>query len=282
MSCGIENEANDLMKKLLQGEDFTIPDIDLDSPDFKIPEGSDMYEKVKALTNADLTTGEVGGTGTFDVLAESVKKHLKEQFDSGNIAESQLATTYIALMESAMANSVQFLLNRDQAYWQSQLAQIQAITAQVQMKTALVQLVEAQLRASTLKSEFALNKARLASESKDYCIKDYTLTNMLPAQLEMVNQQVLGAKEQMETARAQTMDTRTDGTPISGSVGKQKELYSQQITSYQWDAKIKVAKQITDSWTVQKTIDEGLNPPNVFTNPEIDTTMNTLKTDVGL
>ena len=98
---------------------------------------------------------------------------------------------------------------------------------------------------------------------------------MLPQQLKLII-------EQTEAQRAQTLDTRTDGTVVKGSVGKQKELYSQQITSYQRDAEVKASKLFTDAWITQKTIDEGLNPPNGFTNASIDTILTKLKSNNGL
>ena len=86
----------------------------------------------------------------------------------------------------------------------------------------------------------------------------------------------------MESARAQTLDTRTDGLAVSGSVGKQKALYSQQITSYQRDAEVKAAKLFTDAWITQKTIDEGLTAPSNFANDSVNTILGVLKANNGL
>ena len=81
----------------------------------------------------------------------------------------------------------------------------------------------------------------------------------------------------MEVQRAQTMDTRTNGVAIRGSVGKQKDLYTQQITSYQRDAEVKAAKLFTDAWITQKTIDEGLLPPGAFRNDSINVILRNIK-----
>lgn len=91
----------------------------------------------------------------------------------------------------------------------------------------------------------------------------YQLEQMLPEQLALL-------REQTETARAQTLDHRRDGALVLGSVGKQKELYGQQITSYKRDAEVKAAKVFADAWTVQKTMDEGLLPPDNFTNTNVN------------
>lgn len=98
----------------------------------------------------------------------------------------------------------------------------------------------------------------------------YNLANIQPAQLQTILQQRLMLNEQTEAQRGQTTDTRTDGLPVTGVLGKQKDLYTQQITSYQRDAEMKVGKLFSDAWITQKTIDEGLIPPNSFTNAEIE------------
>lgn len=105
--------------------------------------------------------------------------------------------------------------------------------------------------------------------------KQFTLENLLPAQHQMV-------LEQVEGARAQTLDTRIDGTPVVGLVGKQKDLYTQQIESYQRDAEVKAAKMFIDTWVTQKTIDEGLIAPTVLQNASIETVMSRIKTNNGL
>ena len=78
------------------------------------------------------------------------------------------------------------------------------------------------------------------------------------------------------------MDTRTDGTTvITGLLGKQKALYEQQITSYQRDAEIKMARPFIDAWITQKTSDEGVLAPNNFTNAQLDQILSHLRTQNG-
>lgn len=165
------------------------------------------------LTNADLTTKNVGGDGAFDVIMESVHNHLGKEYENGRITGQEYTKAYIALTTAALSSAVQFLLARDTAYWQRVLSQ----------------------------------------------------------------QQINLVLEQIEVQRAQTLDTRTDGSPVAGSVGKQKDLYTQQITSYKRDAEVKAAKIFSDAWITQKTIDEGLLAPTGFTNASLDTILTALK-----
>lgn len=277
MSCGAEVEANRLLLALTAGEDFALPNIDMSGPEWDIPGGNDspIFGEITRLTNDSLTTREVGGSGTFDALMESAAKHLKQEFKEGRITGGEYTKAYIATLEACMGNAVQFLLGRDQAYWAAAMAQIQAVTARVALATSKTQYVLSKFQALTAKSEYALTKLKLSTESETYCAALFNVEYTLPQQLKLL-------VEQTEAQRAQTLDTRTDGTTVVGSIGKQKDLYTQQITSYKRDSELKAAKLYSDAWITQKTIDEGLNPPNSFTNSVVDDVMSTIKTNNSL
>ena len=277
MSCSAEVEANRLLDELTKGDDFTLPNVDMTGPEWDIPGGDDspIFSAIDKISNESLTTREVGGSGTFDALMESAHNHLKAEFKANRITGGEYTKAYIAMMESCMSNAVQFLLGRDQAYWAAALAQIQAVTARVTLATSKAQYVLAKIQALSTKGEYALTKMKIATESENYCAALFNVEKILPAQERLI-------QEQYEVQRAQTQETRSDELPILGSIGKQKELYSQQITSYQRDAEVKAAKLFTDAWITQKTIDEGLNPPNGFTNASIDTILTKLKSNNGL
>lgn len=277
MSCSAEVEANRLLDELTKGDDFTLPNIDMSGPEWDIPGGdnSPIFDAITKVTNESLTTREVGGSGTFDALMESAHNHLKAEYKANRITGGEYTKAYIAMMEACMSNAVQFLLGRDQAYWAAAMAQIQAVTARVGLATAKAQFVLAKVQALSTKSEYALTKLKLSNEGLNYCAAKFNVDEILPAQERLL-------QEQYEVQRAQTMETRSDSLPIKGSIGKQKELYDQQITSYQRDAEVKASKLFTDAWITQKTIDEGLNPPNGFTNASIDTILTKLKSNNGL
>lgn len=306
MSCGAENEANAVFTNLTAGVDFEIPDINIDGPEYEIPGGvdSELYKVVTKLTNEDLVTPDVNGTGTFNVLMVGFRTYLEQEFKANRITGAEYTKAFTSMSASAMGGAVQFLLGRDTAMWAAINAQIQAVTARIQLQTAKVQLAAMQFEAENRKAEYALTKMKLARESSDYCISQFTLSNMLPAQLAMVNSQKVGQdrqndnlaftlanilpqqhmllKEQTEVQRAQTSDNRTDGALVLGSVGKQKDLYTQQIVSYKRDSETKVGKLFVDAWITQKTIDEGLLPPLGFTNASMDIILHHLKTNNGL
>ena len=321
MSCGAEAEGNSLFQTLTAGVSFEIPQIDVTGPSFQIPGGmdSELYKEVTRIANSELTTTTLDGTGTFDVLMRGFKAHLKEEYNQSRITGAEYTKAYTALVESAMAQGVQFLLGKDASFWQAMSAQIQAITAKLQLETARVRHTTAQLEALNQEATFALTKMRLANENMQYCIGKFNHEQMLPAQktgqdianrtavynldmimplqkvgLEhsnsialynlqtMLPQQYELLVEQTEVQRAQTLDTRSDGITVVGTVGKQKDLYSQQIKSYQRDSELKAAKLFADAWTVQKTVDEGFVAPANFQNPSLDSVLGHIKTNNNL
>lgn len=103
----------------------------------------------------------------------------------------------------------------------------------------------------------------------------YNLSTILP-------QQLLLTKEQTEAARAQTLDTRIDGASVAGSIGKQKDLYSQQITSYQRSSEINAAQMFKDAWIAHKSIDEGIDTPASFNATSISEVLASIKTKNSL
>lgn len=428
-NCGAEARANAAFAALDdEVEDFTLPDIDLTLPQYQLPDqtGNFLYNNVTKISNADLTSQQVGGTGTFDVIMKANRAHLKEEYDAGRITGDQYAKVYVELTTAALSSAVQFLLGKDQAYWSavtSQLSaraqEVQAVIAAVQLQTAKTQLALAFIEKFKAQADYALTKMNIAIADANYCqaiaqteqvkyqtetlmpteveqlrfnidtmlpleqeskvlensaasynntnilpeqytglveenrIKTYQVDNVLPSQVALTDAQELGVdaetaikayqlsdimpsqkadivadtaiktyqvatflpaqvlgieadtdikeyqldnilpqellvkqaqvelvNEQVEVQRAQTLDTRTDGTTtIVGAIGKQKDLYTQQITSYQRDSEYKVAKMYMDSWITQKTIDEGIQVPPEFDILGLNSILEELRTN---
>lgn len=282
-ALGADIAANAILPSILDGKSFPITTVDLDDPIYALPSVSGpLALPVEKLSNNDITERVAGGEGVFDTFMAGVDAHLSREYDKGRITGAEYSKVYVALTEAAMANTVQFLTTREQGYWQAQTAKFQAqametatVTSRVQLATAKAQLQALSYEALNNEATYALSKMKLASEDVAYGTAKFQYDNILPSQWELV-------KEQIEIARAQTTDTRKDGSVIVGSVGKQKDLYSQQITAYQRDSEVKAAKQFTDAWIAQKTIDEGLLAPSGFQNASIDEILTALKTNNGL
>lgn len=184
MSNGAEVVADALMDSLLVGETFTVPSVNFNDPAFSFPSivNNPLYAQIAKLTNEDLTTRTVGGSGTYDAIMQSQAVHLQQEFTAGRITGAEYAKAYVALAQSAGSQAVQYLLGKDQAYWAGVIAQGQALTAKVQLETAKAQLAIALIEVNNQRATYALNKIRLANEDAQYGINKYNLDKLLPAQ----------------------------------------------------------------------------------------------------
>ena len=191
MSNGAEVVADALMDSLLVGETFTVPSVNFNDPAFSFPSivNNPLYAQIAKLTNEDLTTRTVGGSGTYDAIMQSQAVHLQQEFTAGRITGAEYAKAYVALAQSAGSQAVQYLLGKDQAYWAGVIAQGQALTAKVQLETAKAQLAIALVEMNNQRATFALNKIRLANEDAQYGINKYNLDNILPSQKAQITQQ---------------------------------------------------------------------------------------------
>lgn len=303
--CGADTDANTLYTSLLVGEDTVLPVIDYTDPLFTLPPDllANLGKDVEPLTIDQLTSGDITGSGVFDTIMRGLKAQMVEEYQKNRIIGAEYTKLMIAAIDGAMSASVQFLLGKDQSFWGAQAAQIGALTAVTTFETAKMQLATAKFQALNAKADFALTKMKLSTESASYCTAQYQLDHILPLQATQLQSQidasaaqtaVLGFNlsdmlpaqkalvlEQTESQRAQTLDTRLDGTAVTGVLGEQKLLYQQQIISYQRDAEVKATKLFTDAWITMKTIDEGLDPPLNFDNASLDDILTVIRTNNG-
>lgn len=279
----IDARSLELLESVTQGLDFRIPDVDWDSSIFEIPDS--LTEALKnppePLTEGKLTERIVHGSGMFDALMDAVTAHLKLEYCEGRITGAEYTKAYISAIQFAMQYAVQFLLGKDLAYYQALGSQVQGITASIAAMNAKVQLAVAQAEAHLRKAQYANQVLGLATtESGREHVEAQTDTQV--AQTDLVKENINLVEEQVETQRGQTCDTRSDGTTIVGTQGKQKDLYNQQITSYQRDSELKAAKLWSDAWITQKGIDEALLPPDQFVNAQVNEVLTKIKQVNGI
>ena len=277
MTCNADRIGKTLFNNLIVGEDFSIPKVDFNDPKWALPASLEdaLQSDVKSVDLEDLTERRVGGNGSVDALMEFASVHLKEEFEKGRITGAEYTKAYTSIMTAAMQTGLQFLLQRDAVRWAGITAQIQALASKVNLETAKAQFIAAKVSVRATEAQYANQVIDLSIKDSNYCISQYNLNTVLP-------QQLILTKEQTEAARAQTMDTRTDNTPVRGSVGKQKDLYTQQITSYQRSSEINAAQMFKDAWIAHKSIDEGIDTPASFNANSVSQVLASIKTKNGL
>lgn len=210
VNCESDVVAQHLYDGLVSAGEFDVPTVNLSDPQFANPDftGNDLIAQLSRLTEADLTSRSPEGSGLFDGLMESIKAHLNEEHTSNRITSKEYADTYVALTSAALGNAVQFLLSRDQAYYQSVLVQkqaevaaIQAVTARVELEKAKAELISVQADAKTRAAQYVHTMIMAAGEDAKRCLTEkqssvaqaqydqtlYETAQILPANLANIN-----------------------------------------------------------------------------------------------
>jgi hypothetical protein len=244
------------------------------------------------LTIEQLTAGTVAGAGAFDQLMVSLVAHLTVEYTANRISGAEYTKAYIGIVAAALQTAQQFLVAADQAYWSALTAEAQIANLVLQgegleitnndilpqQALLLAEQTEVQ-RAQTMDTRTNGTTAVAGAVGKQIANLVLQGTGLEITNDDILPQQALLLAEQTEVQRAQTMDTRTNGTTaVAGAVGKQKDLYTQQVASYRRDAETKVAKIFSDAWITQKTIDEGLVAPTEFSNANINAVLTAIRT----
>ena len=182
---------------------------------------------IAPISNEDLTTKVVNGTGIFDELMTAAHAHLDQEWGKQRITGTQYAEVYLGQMTAVLQQSVAFLVQRDAIYLNNLLTQAQIDKANKEL--------------ALLDKQIELIEAQIASQEAN---------NTLIAQ-------------KVKTEKAQIQDI-VDGEAVVGVTGAQTALYKQQKEGFIRDAEQKALKIISDTWITRKTVDDGTPLPTGF------------------
>ena len=185
------------------------------------------------ISNEDLTTKVVNGTGIFDELMTAAHAHLDQEWGKQRITGTQYAEVYLGQMTAVLQQSVAFLVQRDAIYLNNLLTQAQIDKANKEL--------------ALLDKQIELIEAQIASQEAN---------NTLIAQ-------------KVKTEKAQIQDI-VDGEAVVGVTGAQTALYKQQKEGFIRDAEQKALKIISDTWITRKTVDDGTPLPTGFDTSAVD------------
>ena len=143
--------------------------------------------------NDDLTTVSLDGSGVFDLLMQTSVLHLKREMQEGRITGASYTQAYMAAMQYAMQNAVQFVTSSKQINGQLRLLEQQTLTEVV--NTSLTTKRVAQTESATL-----LQNQQTLTETQN---------------THLVEQKIV-------TEKAQTAD-EIDTVPVAGTVKAQSD-----------------------------------------------------------
>jgi hypothetical protein len=161
----------------------------------------------------------------------SVKAHLEQEYTQNRITGSDYSNVYLSAMTAVMQQSVAFLLSKEKAGHEADLAAQQVTNAG---------------------KEFEVLHAQKCKLDAEY---DVLLEQKLKVIAETA---LLGQKQVTEAAQTGNTNVSTDSV-----IGKQKTLYDKQAAGFDKSAEQKAASLMVDAWNVQRTT----SPDTVIATP---------------
>ena len=297
-----------LYYNLTKSDNFNLDNLQINPDDFRLPDG--LLDKIinykVSATLEEVTTKDPDGTGAFDTFMTAISKHLEKEFSQGRIVGADYSNAYIAAMQMALQQAVDFVLKKDQVFISVTTAQLAAIDAAIGIIKSKIALITAQIQAYIAQTQYAGEKLKLSNLHETYItlIAQYnklceevnvqkaqtsgtrtdnaTVAGSIGAQIQMINEQIKLVREQVESARAQTLDTRTDGAVVKGQIGKQKDVASQQIIAFKQKAGIDAANIASNAWITSKGMNDAVEAPTAMQNSALNNVVDQVYANAGL
>ena len=221
----IQNESINLYNALKDSAidlNWNMPDIDFGEDDVAFPAfPPELLEPVKALGVKALTSGSLNGDGSFDVLMQIIQKYLEREYKENRISGTDYAKLYIESMQLALNNASQYILQAENAAWQGRLLKAQAqqmeyekIKSKLEAKRMLLSLFQIEAEMKKAQIEALIASTQLVA-TKMSLSSAYNQINVM--------------HEQIDQVRAATKETLQDGTPVAGTLAKEKQQISKNI-----------------------------------------------------
>lgn len=242
----------------------------------------------------DLTQKALAGTGVLDVMLQTMRVHLSDQFDKERIRGTEYATVYLGAYQSTLEAAINFLLAK-----QRQGLELKQLEAQISLADAQISLTatqEAQIRDQMQKTPYEIqilaSQVTLAEKQIEQADKQLEL---LDAQIQVQLKQLDLLAEQVEQAKAQSAyyEQRTitekaqtqAGVAASDSViGTQIALMNKQADGYDRNAEQQAAQILANTWNVRRQTDEdtSANTTNKLDDASVGAVMTKLAAGINV
>ena len=220
-------ESDKLSEKLYYNlntsNNFGLDKLKVDLNEFNIPQ--ELLDKILnyhiSATVDEVTTKDPDGAGAFDIFMSAISKHLEKEFSQGRIVGADYSNAYLAAMQMALQQAVDFVLKKDQVFITTATSQLTAINAAIETIKAKLSLVLAQIQAYTAQTEYANKKLALATLHEQYINLTAQYDNLLKererieAQTAQIVAQTAQVPEQTKHIQAQTAQLTAQTNQIS-------------------------------------------------------------------
>ena len=155
---------------------------------------------VTTIDIADVTTGSLDGTGSFDVLMQTMTLHLMREYTAGRITGDVYAKAYVEVLNATLAQATQFVVSQAQVAANDELlaAQIRQIDSNILTNEAQVRQIDGQIE---------LLGYQGISEQAKYLdtVNGLTIAGTIGKQKEIYAAQAKGFKDSALQSAAKTM-----------------------------------------------------------------------------
>ena len=131
---------------------------------------------------SELTSGELGGNGTFDIIMGALNAHIEHQFKLGRIRGTDFANTYMQAMQMALQQASSYAIAK--AKLPLELQQLEAQNHKIATDIAVMTKQGALYDSQTLQTMAQTEQVKLETAKK------------VPAEIEQIKQQTDLIKEQ--------------------------------------------------------------------------------------
>lgn len=228
-----------------------------------------------AITINNLTTKKIDGTGVFDILLETTRLHLLEEFTAGRIKPTEYADVYLGAFTAILGQSAQFVLSVDRVNKEVELleAQIQESIQnklKIQAEVALLedQLLTAGMARDKIQEEIlvlgqqrinlASENAKIISENqklvveKDKVLKDIEILTQQKLNLITENSKTLKETDRIIADTALITQNKINAQLSEASITKSQEKTDSEIALLTTKNNVELAQilDIVDGQTV--------------------------------
>lgn len=172
---------------------------------------------------SDLTNKEPEGGGAFDDLMESAKAHIREEYDSQRINQTDYAKVYLGMLEACMGQALQFVLQKQQADKQAELLSAQIANTeqdtlnkveQTKLTITQNQLTKQEVINATIQGRVLIGQAEKMEQEvlvaqqqvlnmQQTVLKTIAEVSMLAKQEEKIDADIVLAYQQLQTQAAE-------------------------------------------------------------------------------
>lgn len=241
-----------------------------------------------SITTQELTEVSLDGSGVFDELMRATLLHLKEEYVAGRIRGTEYATVYTESVNVVMAQAVQFLLSKDEAYQRARLVEEQVESeklthTKLQAEIGLIEQQTSNLVAEALNipkqgelldaqvSKLITENGLVEAQTSNLVAEGLNIPKqgeLLDSQVSKINSEIEFTQQQTSNLEAEALNIPKQGELLDAQVCKlnaEYDLIGAQIAKTSAEVNLLTQKRVTE----QAQTEEGIIQPESYLGRQV-------------